>query len=270
MFKIGDFSRLSHVTVKALRYYDEIGLLRPVDVDRFTGYRYYSVDQLPRLNRILALKEMDLSLDQIARLLDGDLPAAEIRGMLRLKQTEIQQRVEEEQGRLVRVEARLRQIEQEGKMPGYEVVLKKVEPQTVAAVREVIPTYGELGRLFGELFGHLMPRGARLAGPPIAIYHDLEFRERDADVEVAVPLSDLVVEGGRIKVKELPGLEAVASVIHLGPYEAFDQSYSAVMSWIEANGYHVVGPNREVYLKGPGDPGGPEGYVTEIQVPVAK
>jgi DNA-binding transcriptional MerR regulator len=112
MFKIGEFSRISQVSAKTLRYYDEIGLLTPARVDRFTGYRYYSADQLPRLNRILALKDLGLSLEQIAALLDDDLPPAEIRGMLRLKRVEIQQHLEEEQARLARVEARLKQIEQ--------------------------------------------------------------------------------------------------------------------------------------------------------------
>ena len=100
MFKIGEFSKLSHVTVKTLRYYDQIGLLTPAEVDRWTSYRYYSASQLPRLNRILALKDLGLSLDQIARLLDDDLPLDQIRGMLRLKQVELQEQLEEEQTRL--------------------------------------------------------------------------------------------------------------------------------------------------------------------------
>lgn len=270
MFKIGDFSKLSQVTVKTLRYYDDIGLLKPVSVDRFTGYRYYSVDQLPRLHRILALKEMDLSLEQIARLLDGGLPPAEMRGMLRLKQAELQERVQVEQDRLGRVEARLRQIEQEGKMPGYDVVLKRIDPQTVAATRAVIPNYGEVGGLFDELCGYLGRQGARFAGPALAVYYDPEYRERDVDVEVAVQVTGSVPESDRVKVRELPGFETAASVIHHGSYEAFNQAYGALMRWIEANGYRIVGPNREIYLKGPGDPGGPDSYVTEIQLPVAR
>jgi DNA-binding transcriptional MerR regulator len=113
MFKIGEFSRFSQVTVKTLRHYDKIGLLKPAEVDRFTGYRYYSASQLPRLNRILALKDLGLSLDQIAQLLEGDLSPDQIRGMLRLKQVEIQQQMQEEQVRLARVEWRLKQIERE-------------------------------------------------------------------------------------------------------------------------------------------------------------
>ncbi|MCG2769146.1 MAG: helix-turn-helix domain-containing protein, partial [Anaerolineae bacterium] len=104
MFKIGEFSKLSQVAVKTLRYYDEIGLLKPAEVDRFTSYRYYSAAQLPRLHRILALKDLGLSLAQVARLLDGDLPSEQIRGMLRMKQVQLQQQVQEEQARLARVE----------------------------------------------------------------------------------------------------------------------------------------------------------------------
>src|SRR5512136_705220 len=133
MIKIGDFSKLSFVSVRTLRYYEEMGLLKPVEVDRFTGYRYYSFDQLPRLNRILALKDLGFSLEQIAQLLDEGLPPDQIRGMLRMRQTEMRQQAEEERARLARVEARLRQIEQEGKMPTHEVVIKKIEPQLVAA-----------------------------------------------------------------------------------------------------------------------------------------
>ena len=112
MFKIGEFSKFSQVPVKTLRYYDEIDLLKPVEVDQHTGYRYYSAEQLYRLNRILALKDLGLSLAQIGELLDGDLPAEQMRGMLRLKQAEVQGRVKEEQARLARVEWRLRQIEE--------------------------------------------------------------------------------------------------------------------------------------------------------------
>src|SRR5512136_1663207 len=137
MLKIGDLSKLSRVSVKTLRYYDEVGLLRPAQVDRFTGYRYYSFDQLPRLNRILALRDLGVSLEQIAQLLSEDLPAAQLRGMLRLRRAELSQHVQDEMDQLARVEARLTQIEQEGKMPSYDVVIKKVEPQLVAGVRDV-------------------------------------------------------------------------------------------------------------------------------------
>ena len=174
MFKIRDLSRLSQVPVKTLRYYDEIGLLKPAEVDTFTGYRYYSADQLPRLNRILALKDLGLSLTQIARLLDDNLPPDQIRGMLRLKQTELEQQVQEDQSRLVRVEWRLKQIEEEEAMSTQEMLLKTTRATKVASIREVIPTYSDVGRLFGEIFVHLGQHGVEPTAPPFAIYFDPE------------------------------------------------------------------------------------------------
>ena len=270
MFKIGEFSKLSQVPVKTLRYYDEIGLLRPAQVDDFTGYRYYSADQLPRLNRILALKDLDLSLAQIGELLDGDLPAEQMRGMLRLKQAEVRGRVKEEQARLARVEWRLRQIEQEGKMSDQEVVVKKVAAMKVASVREVIPSYGEVGRLYGEVFKYVGRHRARPGGPAFSIYYDEGYRESDVDVEAAVPLSKDLPDRDRVKVRELPAVEEMACTVHKGSYDTFAEAYNRLLTWIEANGYRICGPNREVYIKGPGLLTKPSNYVTELQVPVGK
>lgn len=270
MFKIGEFSKLSQVPVKTLRYYDEIGLLKPAEVDRFTSYRYYSAAQLPRLNRILALKDLGLSLAQIAELLDGDLPAEQIRGMLRLKQGEVRQKLEEEQARLARVEWRLRQIEQEGEMSVEEMVIKKVPAMTVASLRDVIPTYGDVGQLYGELFKYVGRHRARPSGPALAIYHDQEYRERDVDAEAAVPVSKSIPPSDRVNVRELPVVEEMACIVHQGSYDTMGEAYSKLMSWIEANGYRICGPNREVYVKGPRLLRRASSYVTELQVPVKR
>ena len=271
MIKIGDFSKLSFVSVRTLRYYEEMGLLKPVEVDRFTGYRYYSFDQLPRLNRILALKDLGFSLEQIAPMLDEGLPPAQIRGMLRMKQAEIRERGDEEQGRLMRVEARLRQIEQENTMSTYDVIIKKIEPQTVASLRQVIPTPQGIGKMFEELFTYLGQRGVRPAGPPSGIWHDIEHKEKDWDTEVVVPITDALPAGNGVKTVQLPGVTNMACTIHRGSYEGFTQAYAAVMGWIEANGYRIAGPTREIYLVGPAaTPTDPNTYVTEIQVPVEK
>jgi DNA-binding transcriptional MerR regulator len=112
LLQIGEFAKISHVPTKTLRYYDRIGLFEPHYVDPSTNYRYYSPDQLPRITRILTLKELGLSLEQISQLLEEDLPLPELRGMLRLKRIEIQEQLEHERVRLARVEARLRKIEE--------------------------------------------------------------------------------------------------------------------------------------------------------------
>lgn len=268
MFKIGVFSRISRVPVKTLRYYDEIGLFKPERVDEFTGYRYYSTHQLPRLNRILALKDLGLSLEMIQQLLAGDLTLAEMQGMLRLRQAEILDRIGEEQTRLAMVEARLKQIEQEGKMPDYDVVLKKVPPLTAASIRQVVPTYDQIGRLIGTLFAHIGRNRGQPVGPPMTIYYDEEFKERDADVEIAVPVATPVKESKQVTMHDLPGGEA-ATVIHQGSFETIGEAYAAAWRWIEENGYQLTGPPRELYINsGPGVK--PEDFVTEIQIPVSK
>src|SRR5512143_4025717 len=123
MIKIGDFSRLAHVSVKTLHHYDDLGLLKPRHVDRFSGYRYYEIEQLSDLNRILALKDLGFSLEQVKTLIHEHLSTAEMRGMLRMKQMELTTQVEAEQGRLLRVEQRLRQLEVDGCPPYSEIAV---------------------------------------------------------------------------------------------------------------------------------------------------
>src|SRR5258708_1207343 len=127
MLKIGEFSRLSQVPVKTLRYYDDIGLLKPSQTDPFTSYRYYSLDQLPRIHRIMALKELGLSLHEIAQFLLEDLPVEQIRGMFLLKRVQAQQRVREEQARLDQIEFRLRQLESEGMIETIHIGIKRLQ-----------------------------------------------------------------------------------------------------------------------------------------------
>jgi len=273
MFKIGDFSKLSQVTVKTLRYYDELGLLKPVSVDRFTGYRYYSADQLPRLNRILALKDLGLALEEIGALLNDELPAAQLRGMLRLKQIQARERVREEQDRLARVEARLRQIEEEGKMPTYEMVIKSVPALRVASVRGIVPTYSQQGQLWGELEAYLAQNGVRPSGPCFARYHDTEYKERDVDVEACEPIDANVTlrSTDRIKVYDLPAVNTMLSIVHHGAYNTLNQAYQARLKWMQENAYRYCGPDREIYIKvsNPVRQDDPS-YVTEIQIPVEK
>jgi DNA-binding transcriptional MerR regulator len=271
MLKIGDFSRLSRVSIETLRHYDTLGLLTPATVDTFTGYRYYRYAQLGRLNRILALKDLGFSLEQIAQVLEGEVTAEQLRGMLTLKQAEIAQRIDAEQERLQRVAARLRQIEMEAKMPTYDVVVKKVENLNVAAIRAVVPTYKDQGPLWGELYSTLGPQPAQFAGPCISVYYDEGYQERDVDVEVCQPVRGAIALAGRITARELPGA-TMAAVIHHGPYATIGEAYNALTRWIEGNGYRVVGPAREVNLQPPAQAGQQTdaNTVTEIQFPVEK
>ena len=273
MFRIGEFSKLCRVPVSALRYYSDIGLLPPAHTDSFTNYRYYSADQLPHLNRILALRDLGLSLDQIKLVLNDDLSAEEIRGMLRLRQAEIQQQVQEAQARLDRVLARVEQIEMEGKMPEQEVVLKSIESIYCLAIREIVAQPEAVGKVMEESYGAMMPRGIAPAGQPMTIYHDPEFKPENLDVEFIFPVGASVKdpvplsEERQLVPKELTGIETAATTIHKGDYGTLDQSYGMIAQWIETNGFRVAGPPREIYLTAPGDAAG---TLTEIQFPVEK
>jgi effector-binding domain-containing protein len=269
MIKIGVFSKLGQVSVKALRLYDQLGLLKPISVDDRNGYRYYSVTQLPRLNRILAFKDLGFSLEQISHLLDEQVSIGEIQGMFRLKQAELQQTVATGQERLRWVEIRLNQIESEGNMTKYDVVIKKVEPVKVAAIREKLPSYYGIGKLYGELAGYLAPFGIKGDALYYAIWHDPEYKESDVDGEAAIAVNGNVPSSDRIKVYSLPEIETMACLVYQGSYKNMMQAYEHLVGWIETNGYQVIGPNREIYIEG-GMEENNDSYITEIQFPVTK
>jgi effector-binding domain-containing protein len=185
---------------------------------------------------------------------------------------EIRQRVEEEATRLERVERWLREIEQEDSMSKYDVVIKKIEPVRVASVRGVVPTPPDQRSLWDELMNYLNQKGARMIGPPMAIYHDKEFKERDWDIEVVMPIVDDLVSENSVKVYDLPASEKTACVVHTGPFATLGEAYDALAKWIDENGYHIVGPGRELNLKLPeklGDQNDPN-TINEIQFPVEK
>lgn len=266
MLKISDFSKLSFVSIKALRLYDQMNLLKPAHVDRFTGYRYYSAEQLPRLNRILALKDLGFSLEEICQLLD-EISIDRIHVMLQLKQIELQRTIAAEQERLARIEARIKQIEQEQKMSDYEVILRSVEVIHVASIREVLPNYPSIGKLFDKLQDYLQKYRIK-SSYCAAIWHDRGYKENDVDAEavIAVPSNAPAVKP--VRVYNLSAVE-MACFVHHGSYQTLSSAYEVLLKWIETNGYQISAANREVYIHGGFDQTN-EDYVTELQFPVIR
>jgi DNA-binding transcriptional MerR regulator/predicted transcriptional regulator YdeE len=267
MLKIGEFSSLSQVSVKTLRYYDEIGLLKPARIDPESGYRYYSASQLARLHRILALKELGFPLDRIGQALEDGVTVDALRGMLLLRRVEQEAQVKAELETLDRLGARLRLIELDGNM-AHEVVLKQLSPQWIVSLRETVPSYRMIGGLMGKLYGLLGPLASE--GPAVALFHDTEFKEQEIDAEAGVYLGQAAHARDPLKVYELPAA-TVASVIHHGPFSRVSEAYEALLRWIEANGYRKAGPTRELFIhvSVPATREDPSN-VTEIQVPVEK
>lgn len=266
MLRIGDFSKLAQVPIATLRYYDQLGLLKPAHVDKFTDYRYYDVEQLPRLNRILALKDLGFSLEQIERLLDENVSVSELRGMLLLRQADAERQVVEEQARLARVAARLREIEQEGKPSRYDIVTKSVAPQWIVSTRRIVAHASEMGEICWNLHGELRAWSAAHGMTPLAppapqllnLYYNSEYTETNLDLEAAVLIAPPKTNGrkrarkdasaGTFTVRELDGAALVASGLHRGAMDEIGALIKALLAWVGANNYEIVGPAREMHL----------------------
>lgn len=252
MIKIGDFARLSQVSVVTLRYYDEMDLLKPVKVDGSTAYRFYSADQLPRLNRILALKDLGFSLEQIKLMVADGLTPEQLRGMLTLQCNEVEKRLASEQQRLQRIEARLRQIELEDKMPAYDVVIKNTPVMRVVSRRVTVPTNDQvpqyLDAAYREVYSYIHEQNAKQTGPHFTLWHSPSDVYENEDVEALVPVDRPLKGTDRVKVYELPATQ-VAAAVHQGSFGDFTQGHAAILEWIDANGYQIVGPYREIYIK---------------------
>ena len=276
MFRIGDFSRIARVSCRLLRYSDELGLLKPARIESDTGYRYYSAMQLPRLNRILVLRDLGLSLEQIAQALRGDPGAAELRGMLLMRRSEVEQTIEAESQRLRQIEARIAQIEAEGTLAAADVVLKREPARRLLSTRQTVASFTEGVRLIGELV-EAVPRlaGARALGQLVAIAHAPEFEPESIDVEFGFLLesgSDAplrLADGRALAVRELPAVERLASCVRIGPPQEAHLTTARIGSFIESNGYRICGPTREVFLQRPLT-GQMAKAVVEMQFPVEK
>ena len=271
MFKIGPFSRIVLVPISQLRYYDEVDLFKPAYVDLLSGYRYYTIDQLPVLHRILALKDLGLTLQQIKKLIDDNISAEEIKGMLRLKEAQIEQNLEAEHIRLNHVKSRLRHLEEHGILSDHDVVIKSIDAQPYLAGRKTLPDMNYMSSLYYELHELLNSHDVTYQAF-LAVFHDPSKKETDIDWELGVirpsPAADILAgEHHSLHLRELEPLEMVATVIHNGPWLELGLGYQALGKWMAVNNYQLAAPAREVYLRlAPPH----EVPIVEIQFPVEK
>ncbi|MGW9380539.1 MerR family transcriptional regulator [Streptomyces albidoflavus] len=272
MFTIGDFARHGRVSVRMLRHYDATGLLRPAHVDPANGYRHYTASQLSRLNRIIALKELGFTLQQVRDIVDEKVDAGQLRGMLRLRRAELENAVATANARLVQVEARLRAIESEGHMPTHDVVLKHVPAVRVAELTATAASYEPedvspvIGPLYNELFRRLEAAGVAATGPGIATYEDVPDGDGRVLVHAAVQVSAPLQDGG-FHVRDLPPLEQAATLVHHGSMDAVLPTAQTLTHWIDTHGCRTTGYPREISLECPENR---EAWVTELQAPVTK
>jgi DNA-binding transcriptional MerR regulator len=275
MFTIGDFAALGRVSVRMLRHYDAIGLLEPATVDPGSGYRFYRADQLLRLNRIIALKDLGFTLEQVRSILDDQVNVEQLRGMLRLRRAQLEAQLNADAARLTGVEARLRMIEEEGQMSTNDVVVKEIPTVRVARLSAVAPSYeGEdigpvIQPLYGELFRRLEGSGVSPCGPTIACYEPADGVAPEAVmVHASVTVTGDASAGGDVDLADLPAIPTAATIIHHGSMDEADRSMHVLARWIEDNGYRMLGYPREVCLEFVPDQ--PEKWVHEFQVGIER
>jgi DNA-binding transcriptional MerR regulator/effector-binding domain-containing protein len=272
MLSIGEFARYLGVSVRMLRHYDALGLLVPAQVDPFTGYRRYTAAQLERGNRLVALKELGFSLDQIGPVLDAQLSVAELRAMLTLRRAQVAEQIATDQARLAEIERRLRSIEG-GLMSELEFVEKPLPAVRVAQLVDSVADQPEIGPRIGPMFqrlaGVLSGSGIALDQPAIAWYQPSDDRMQIAaafPVTLAEVTPDLA--GAGVQVATLDAAAHAVTVLHRGGMETIGETWQALARHVEDKGYRGAGVGREVYLHMPMD-ADPAGWVTELQQPVA-
>ncbi len=268
MYTIGQFSRISGLSIKTIRLYHEKGLLTPALVDQWTNYRYFNDHNVERARAIAYLRELEFPLADIQSLLCEFREDTEILPFLEKQKGVIQRRIKElnqaaaSLDNIIRREREvmtmLRQIE-------AEVKEKEITGQTVISLRWK-GKYSETGKWLGLVAKRA---GRFIRGAPFNLYYDGEYRENDADIESCFPVGQLTEEQAKAA-RVLPGGKC-ASLIHKGPYEQIGLSYKRIYEYLERKGYRALPPVREIYMKGPGMifRGNPKNYLTEIQIMIS-
>jgi DNA-binding transcriptional MerR regulator len=270
MFSIGDFASYGRVSVRMLRHYDAIGLLQPAAVDQATGYRSYEAGQLSRLNRIVALKDLGFTLQQVQSILDDKVSAEELRGMLRLRRAELQSQIAVDTSRLTQVEARLQLIEKEGAMPADDVQIKRIPPVRVAELTGTAAGFEPesispvIGPMYHDLFTRLNRAGVTPAGPAIAYYEDSPAGD-GVLVHAAVPVQADPGGDHDFAIVDLPEIARAATIVHRGSMDNVMSTIQTLARWMDTHGYRSAGYNRELYIENCVDK---DAWVTELQEPI--
>ena len=266
--KIGEFSQMMQVTVKTLRHYEQKGLLLPDEVDEWTGYRYYSIEQMQKLNTIRDLQRLGFSLDEIKELYDEDSHTPSIR--------KITEKIHETDKQLQQLIARRRKL-LDWRISRKEIkTMEKFSIQSlpeiiVASHREVIPNYAAIGPMCYEKIGPEMQRLGCKCPPPgycFTIEHNKEYTPTNIDIEYCEQVEEMGEDSSIIQFKRLPAIPKALCMKHIGPYERMGESFVELFKYIDEHGYKVIGQHRTCYIDGAWNQEDPEKWLTIIQMPI--
>lgn len=266
MLKIGEFSKLSRVSIRMLRHYDDIGLLKPAEIDTFTGYRYYREEQLFSIGRITSLKDMGFSLADIIKILDSYDDKEKMDTFLSERQKELSKLSEETEYKLMLLDTARKRLRKEQQM-NFDVTVKTIPERYSATVHMVVPHYEDEGLLWNTMMSEcktLIPADPCLAA---AEFLDGEYKDENVEIMVWMTVKGEYPDTEHVKFKTLPAVQ-VASCIMKGSYEQMNDANATVVSWIKANGYKMNGPMFNIYHVGPAQSKNPDEYVTEVCFPI--
>jgi DNA-binding transcriptional MerR regulator len=266
---IGQFSRITGLTVKTIRLYHEEGLILPARVDPGTGYRYFDQKNVEQARMIQHLRDLAFPLAEIKAILDRSRDDSDILGLLEKQRACIEDRARKLNlivGALDDIIRRERDAKELLRRNPAAIAEKEVPPLLMASIRWK-GTYAETGKYLGRV---ARVAGRHIRGGPFNLYWDSEYREEDADVESCFPVAEMAGKGD-VSVRQLPGALCV-SLVHRGPYELLGRSYGKALDYVQSRDHTQNGPVREIYVKGPGMifKGNPKRYLTEIQIPIEK
>lgn len=266
MYTIGQFSKICKVTVKALRYYEKVGLITPYKVEEDNKYRYYNKEQISLIKKISFLKELGVPLKLAKQIIDKETVSDEIKVLLEDHRKQLLEQLDICNSRLVKLAWWKKTLE--GKelteTKNYDIRIREIPETPVRSLKKHLQEFPkEIAPMIRSVLEEIISLGGVHAGPPIILYFDEEFNPQNVNLEVAWPVLD-----AKLVNKTLPSVLA-ATCIYVGPYDGLEDAYEAVFAWVNQNGYRVEYPTREISYNDP-QITPPEQLVTEIIVPVVK
>lgn len=268
MFRIGEFSKITQVTIRMLRYYDEIGLLKPAQTDPWTGYRMYSVEQIPILNRIIYLRDSGFNVSEIAAALDKQDDCLLVE-QLDKKYLEIEKAIQAEQEKLRKIKIAKKEILTEKSDLHYNISIKSIPSYQVLSLRRTIPDYYAEGELWQELSAFAKQQQIEIPSSTFSIYHDVDYKETNVDVELCVPVKKRGESTGNFIYRHTEPIPIMACTMVLGSFSNIAGVYLAFAEWLQKNNhYRMSGLTRQIVHRGPWNESNPEKYLTELQIPL--
>lgn len=268
MFRIGEFSKITQVTIRMLRYYDEVGLLKPAQIDPGTGYRMYSVEQIPILNRIIYLRDSGFNVSEIAITLEKKDDDSLLK-QLDKKYLEIEKTIQAERKKLRKIEIAKKEIVNGKSEMHYNISIKSIPSYEVLSLRRTIPDYYAEGELWQELSAYAVQHQIEISSNTFSVYHDVEYKETNVDVELCAPVKKKGKSTGEIIYRNTEPIPIMACTMVYGTFNNIAGAYLAFAEWLQKNSqYRMSGLTRQIVHRGPWNESNPEKYLIELQIPL--